>query len=137
MPSPSGNVLRCTNEKILARKRDCPERSRSGRETRDDISWCGTDSPSTGCHRKREDGYGSWSLPSRPGGKQPARAHRGATIGMQGELTGEDALFGATVLDEPLRQFGTFAHGNHPAGDVATEHIENHVEVEVRPFRGT
>jgi hypothetical protein len=29
---------------------------------------------------------------------------------MQGELTGEDALFGATFLDEPLRQFGTFAH---------------------------
>ena len=48
---------------------------------------------------------------------------------MQGELTGEDALFGATVLDEPLGQFGTFAHGNHPAGDVATEHIENHVEI--------
>ena len=64
-------------------------------------------------------------------------AHRGATIGMQGELTRQDALFGATVLDEPLGQFGTLAHGNHPAGDVATEHIENHVEVEVRPFRGT
>jgi hypothetical protein len=64
-------------------------------------------------------------------------AHRGAAIGMQSELTGEDALFGATVLDEPLCQFGTFAHGNHPAGDVATEHIEDHVEVEVRPFRGT
>jgi hypothetical protein len=55
---------------------------------------------------------------------------------MQGELTGEDALFGATILDEPLRKFGTFEHGNHPVGDVATEHIENHVEV-VRPFRGT
>ena len=56
-------------------------------------------------------------------------AHRGAAIGMQGELTGEDALCGATVLDESLGQFGTFAHGNHPAGDVATEHIENHVEI--------
>src|ERR1019366_6730903 len=56
MPSPSGNVLRCTNEKILARKRDCPECSRSGRETPDDISWCGTDSPSS-----------SGGLPTHPG----------------------------------------------------------------------
>ena len=43
-------------------------------------------------------------------------------------------MFAATVLDETLRQFGTFAHGDHPAGYVATENIEDHVEVKVSPL---
>jgi hypothetical protein len=51
----------------------------------------GPDSPSTPQVRQEEgDGIGS---------------HRGAAIGMQVELTRQDALFGATVLDEPLGQF--------------------------------
>ena len=100
MPSPSGNVLRCTNEEILARSStvlNCPECSRSSRETRDDASWCGTDSPSTGCHRKRENGDGSCLGHSQVGQEESNRrgAHRGTAIGMQGEVTGEDALFGA------------------------------------------
>src|SRR5450759_5397866 len=61
-------------------------------------------------------------------------AHRGAAIGMQRELTRQDALLVATVLDEPLGQFGTLAHRDHPAGDVAAKNIEDDVEVEVGPL---
>jgi hypothetical protein len=49
-------------------------------------------------------------------------------------LTRQDALFGATVFDEPLGQFGTLAHRDHPAGDVAAKNIEDDVEVEVGPL---
>src|ERR1019366_5548980 len=58
-------------------------------------------------------------------------AHRGAAIGMQRELTRQDALLVATFLEEPLGQFGTLAHRDHPAGDVAAKNIEDDVEVEV------
>ena len=44
-------------------------------------------------------------------------------------------MFDATVLDEELGEFGAFAQGDHPAGDVTTEDIEDHVEVEVSPYR--
>ena len=33
-----------------------------------------------------------------------------------------------------LGQFGAFAIRHHPTDDVATEDIENHVEIEVRPL---
>src|SRR5208282_6544648 len=60
--------------------------------------------------------------------------HRGAAIGMQRELAGPDVLFRAALLDQPLGQLCTLAMRNHPAGDVAAEDIEDHVEVEVGPF---
>src|ERR1019366_7524508 len=47
-----------------------------------------------------------------------------------------DVLFRATLLDQPLGQFGTLAISDHPAGDVATEDIEDDVEVEVGPLGG-
>src|SRR5207245_9725887 len=54
--------------------------------------------------------------------------HRGAAISMQRELSALDVLFRATLLDQPLGQLCAFAPGPHPAGDVAAEHIEVHVE---------
>ena len=62
--------------------------------------------------------------------------HGGPTIGVQRELARLNALFLETVLDQPLGQFSAFAQGHHPAGDVAAEKIEDHVQVEVCPFGG-
>src|SRR5258708_5937729 len=63
--------------------------------------------------------------------------HRGATIGVQRELIGLDVLFLAAILDQPLGQFRAFTISDHPAGNVTTEDIEDRVQVEIRPFRGT
>jgi hypothetical protein len=62
--------------------------------------------------------------------------HRTVAIGVQRELPACNVLFQATFLDQPLGQLRDFAHGHHPAGDVAAEHIEDHVEVEVGPLSG-
>ena len=56
---------------------------------------------------------------------------------MERELTRPDALFLAALLDQSLGQFRAFAISDHPAGDVTTEDIEDDVQIEVRPFRGT
>ena len=55
--------------------------------------------------------------------------HRRAAIGVDGELAGRDVLRVATMLDEPLGQFGAFAVGDHPTDDVATKNIKDDVEV--------
>src|SRR4029077_15908300 len=47
--------------------------------------------------------------------------HRGATIGMQGELTGLDVLFLTALFDQPFGQLRAFAISNHPAGYVTAE----------------
>jgi len=54
---------------------------------------------------------------------------------MQRELSGSDVLFCTALLDQTLGQLRTFAHGHHPAGDVAAEDIEDHVEIKVGPLR--
>src|SRR5512137_3077173 len=54
---------------------------------------------------------------------------------MQRELAALDVLFRATLFDQPLGQLRAFAHRHHPPGDVAAEDIEDHVEIEVSPFR--
>src|SRR6266699_1495677 len=56
--------------------------------------------------------------------------HGSAAIGMQRKLPGLNVLFHATLFDEPLGQLRAFAHRHHPAGDVAAEDIQDHVEVE-------
>ena len=47
---------------------------------------------------------------------------------------GADALFGAGRADELFGQGGGLARRDHPADHVATEDINDHVEVEVRPL---
>src|ERR1700674_180601 len=54
---------------------------------------------------------------------------------MQCELTRLDALFVAALLDQSLGQLRAFAISDHPAGNVAAEDVEDHVQVKVRPFR--
>ena len=61
--------------------------------------------------------------------------HRGAAVGVDGQLPAADALLGAGGGDELLRQDGGLAGGEHPADRVAGEDVEDHVEVVVRPFR--
>ena len=41
------------------------------------------------------------------------------------------------LTDEPLGQPGAFAFGDHPAGDVTAEDVQDHVEIDVvAPFLG-
>ena len=47
-----------------------------------------------------------------------------------------DVLFLAAFLDQSLSQLRAFAISDHPAGDVTAEDIEDHVQVEIGPFRG-
>ena len=61
--------------------------------------------------------------------------HRRAAIGMQRELSGSDVLFCTALLDQALGQLRAFAYGHHPAGDVAAEDIEDHLEINVGPLR--
>jgi len=63
--------------------------------------------------------------------------HGGATIGVQRELAWTNSLLLATLLDQSFREFSAFPQRHHPARDVAAEQIEDHVEVEIRPFDRT
>jgi hypothetical protein len=60
--------------------------------------------------------------------------HRGAAIGVDGELSGGDGLSLARSADQLLGERGGLDGGDHPADDVAAEDIEYHVQVEVRPL---
>ena len=60
--------------------------------------------------------------------------HRRATIGVQGQHLGLDALLVTGLLDEAPGQRRVLPVSDHPAHDVAAEDIEQHVEVEVRPL---
>src|SRR5258707_7030011 len=53
---------------------------------------------------------------------------------MERELTAMDVLFFATYLDQSLGQHRTFAISDHPAGNVAAEHVEDHVKIKIGPF---
>ena len=55
--------------------------------------------------------------------------HGRTAIRVDGELAGRDVLRVATMLDEPLGEFGAFAVGDHPTDDVATKNIQDDVEV--------
>jgi hypothetical protein len=54
--------------------------------------------------------------------------------GVHGELTALNVVFGAGILDETLGQFSAFPRGDHPAGDVTAEDVEDDVEIEVSPL---
>jgi hypothetical protein len=54
---------------------------------------------------------------------------------VDGELARLDALTGAGLSDEFLRQRCALSRRDHPADYVAAEDVEDHVEVEVRPLR--
>ena len=57
--------------------------------------------------------------------------HDPAAVGMNGELAGGNLVFADSFLNELLGQFGAFPVRDHPAGNVATEDVEDDVEMEV------
>ena len=61
-------------------------------------------------------------------------AHGRPAVGVNRELMRTDALLGTRRRDQALRQARTLRHGNHPAHDVPTEEVEDHVQrvIEVR-----
>ena len=64
--------------------------------------------------------------------------HRRATVRMERELTRLDALFFAALFDQSLGQLRAFTIRDHPAGNVAAEHVEEHVHAEgaIMPSEG-
>ena len=61
--------------------------------------------------------------------------HRGAAVGVDGQLPAADALLRAGLGDQLLGQVGGLAGGDHPADDVAAVDVEDHVQVVVGPLR--
>jgi len=64
-------------------------------------------------------------------------SHDPAAVRMDVELAGGDLVFANGLLDELLGQFGGFPMGDHPAGDVAAEDVEDDIEIEVGPLGRT
>ena len=62
--------------------------------------------------------------------------HRAPVVGVQGQLSGLDALLGTGLANEFLGEFFGFAFGDHPADHVTTVHIQNDIEVVVGPGGG-
>lgn len=62
--------------------------------------------------------------------------HRGAVVGVDGQLVGVDVLLGDGVGQEPLGQYGGLVGGEHPPDDVAGVDVDDAVQVEVGPLRG-
>src|SRR5438552_14489503 len=53
---------------------------------------------------------------------------------MKSELVGLDLLLLTSFFDELLGQLGAFARSHHPADDITTENVEDHVEVKIGPL---
>jgi len=62
-------------------------------------------------------------------------ALRGAAIGVQREQRGRDLLLLGGLLNQRLSELAVLAVLHGPADDVAAEHVEDHVQIEVRPLR--
>jgi hypothetical protein len=55
-------------------------------------------------------------------------AHRRAAVGVECQLVRPDPLLEARGFDQALRQAGVLVRGDHPAHDVATEEIQDHIQ---------
>jgi hypothetical protein len=62
--------------------------------------------------------------------------HRGAAIGVDGQLIGSDALLGAGLADQHLGQYRGFAAGDHPTDHVARKDVQDDIQVVIRPLGG-
>ena len=60
--------------------------------------------------------------------------HTRIPVGMQGELPERDVLPGAGLADQCLGQRSRLPRGYHPTNDIAAEHVEDDVEIEVAPL---
>ncbi len=64
-------------------------------------------------------------------------AHGTSSIGVNGERVAGDPLSENRVLDEFLGELGVFVRGHQPVEDVATEDVQDHVEVVEEAPSGT
>ena len=62
------------------------------------------------------------------------RVHRGAPIGIQGELSGLNALALRGLLDQSLGQLSRYPIRQHPAHHVTAENAQDHLQVKVNPM---
>src|SRR5258706_4824669 len=63
--------------------------------------------------------------------------HRWSAIGVDREFAFVDRVLAAGLADQLARELGALAARQHPADGVATEDVEDDVEMEVVPFLGT
>src|SRR5919108_511 len=63
--------------------------------------------------------------------------HRPAAIGMQGELPALNTLPSTSLCDQFFCQRRGFAFGDHPTDHIAAEHVQNDIQVVIRPFGRT
>jgi len=61
--------------------------------------------------------------------------HRRAAVGVQRELARLNAVLRTGLGDEAFSERRALVRRQHPADDVPAEDVEDHVEIEVRPFR--
>ena len=61
-------------------------------------------------------------------------AHGGAAIRIQRERSGHHIAAGLGIGNRLLGQLGALTRRNQPAYDIATEDVQNHVEVKTTPF---
>ena len=69
-------------------------------------------------------------------GRDGLGAHAGTAIGVQGQGAWDDVLFRDGVGDQLFGERGRLAQREHPPDDIATEDIEDDVEVITSPLRG-
>ena len=60
--------------------------------------------------------------------------HAGSPVGVERELCGRDRLLDTGLANQLFGQRGRFPRGDHPADNIAAEHIKDDVEVKVRPL---
>lgn len=62
-------------------------------------------------------------------------SHRCPLVGMDRQLSRLDLLLEEGLFNQALCQGGCFPVSDHPAHHIATEDIEDDIEIEVRPFK--
>src|SRR6188472_3712677 len=62
--------------------------------------------------------------------------HRGAAVGVDGQLVAADTVLGTSLADQHLGQGRGFAGSDHPSDHVAGEDVQDHVQVVPAPLRG-
>jgi hypothetical protein len=63
--------------------------------------------------------------------------HDPATVGVDVELTGGNLVLANGLLNELLGQFRALPMHDHPADGIATEDVEDDIEIEIGPFGRT
>lgn len=67
---------------------------------------------------------------------QTLGCHGRTTVGVDGQRRRCHSVLGDALCDESLAQFGALTTGQHPANHIAAEHVHEHVQAVVEPWRG-